>query len=109
MSDKDFLEEAEKEKKELEESMVESFRQRDERKLKERVAELENSLSIALEINDGYQRKLKKETERVDELRRQLDSGMIRPFTSKEEKILQVGLTLGQKEMVLKNQLERGK
>ena len=53
--------------------------------------------------------KLKKETERVDELRRQLDSGMIRPFTSKEEKILQVGLTLGQKEMVLKNQLERGK
>ena len=31
MENKDFLEEAEKEKKELEESMVESFRQRDER------------------------------------------------------------------------------
>ena len=34
--DKDFLEEAEKEKKELEDSMVESFRQRDERIAKEK-------------------------------------------------------------------------
>jgi len=34
--DKDFLDEAEREKKELEESMQESFRQRDERKKKER-------------------------------------------------------------------------
>ena len=34
--DKDFLEQAEKEKKELEESMVESFRQRDERIAKEK-------------------------------------------------------------------------
>ena len=33
---KDFLEEAEKEKKELEDSMVESFRQRDERVAKEK-------------------------------------------------------------------------
>jgi len=34
--DRDFLEEAEKEKKELEDSMVESFRQRDERIAKEK-------------------------------------------------------------------------
>ena len=33
---RDFLEEAEKEKKELEDSMVESFRQRDERIAKEK-------------------------------------------------------------------------
>jgi|TARA_B110001454_G_scaffold87321_1_gene83732 hypothetical protein len=72
MKNKDFLEEAEKEKKELEESMVESFRQRDERKLKERNAELENSLSIALEINDGYQRDNKRLNEKVDELKQRL-------------------------------------
>ena len=34
--DRDFLEEAEKEKKELEDSIVESFRQRDERIAKEK-------------------------------------------------------------------------
>jgi|TARA_R110000824_G_scaffold323455_1_gene510369 3-deoxy-D-arabino-heptulosonate 7-phosphate (DAHP) synthase len=34
--DRDFLEEAEKEKKELEDSMIESFRQRDERIAKEK-------------------------------------------------------------------------
>jgi hypothetical protein len=72
MKNKDFLEEVEKEKKELEESMVESFRQRDERKLKERNAELENSLSIALEINDGYQRDNKRLNEKVDELKQRL-------------------------------------
>jgi DNA repair exonuclease SbcCD ATPase subunit len=39
------------------------------KKLNHRIKELENSLSIALEINDNYQREKKKLQEEVDKLK----------------------------------------
>ena len=39
------------------------------KKLNQRIKELENSLSIALEINDNYQREKKKLQEEVDKLK----------------------------------------
>jgi membrane-associated HD superfamily phosphohydrolase len=61
-TDEDFKEHADKEQKELEESMKESFRQRDERKAREQWKKLEES---------GKQ---------------------IRPYTKLEEQILRAGL-----------------
>ena len=51
---KDFLEEAEKEKKELEDSMVESFRQRDERIRAEHIRNLEAEVGNLKVQNADY-------------------------------------------------------
>ena len=52
--DRDFLEEAEKEKKELEDSMVESFRQRDERIRAEHIRNLEAEVGNLKVQNADY-------------------------------------------------------
>jgi len=42
------------------------------KKLQNRVAELDNSLSIALDINDNYQRENKKLNDKIEELKAEL-------------------------------------
>ena len=57
------------------------------KKLNSRIKELENSLSIALEINDTYQRERKNSQDHIEQVKKEADQLMINKIIKYENQI----------------------